>query len=382
VRDGGPIKPGPSLLDWARAAGYRRVNGRYVRTCADGEEIDADDYLPRALLGEYLTYVYDLLATSLPNNVRLTHHRRAAVDLKPLVDGRHRVVIAGGFPLVADCVVITTGHSENRASAQDEQLAGQILSAQRKNPRLQFFRSVNPIGVLQSISSDAQVCVQGIGLTAYDIISELTVGRGGRFVADGETRVKYLPSGREPRMLLCSRQGIPFCARGVNQKGIGGLHRPVFFTRAWIYELRRARQAATGSGQLDYAADLWPMLKKEMCFVYDATRAGARPDPLQYVPSVESERVVEEIFCPLGAERFADENAFAAAVRRHVETDLAHAFAGNVQGPVKSATDVLRDVRDYIRYAVYYVGLTEESHRHFLNDVIPVMYRISAGAPK
>ena len=41
-------------------------------------------------------------------------------------------------------------------------------------------------------------------------------------------RLRYQPSGREPRMILCSRQGIPFAARGVNQKGIGGLHRPVF----------------------------------------------------------------------------------------------------------------------------------------------------------
>ena len=54
----------------------------------------------------------------------------------------------------------------------DEADIGQILSAQRRNPKLQFLRSVNPIGVLQSISSDAQVCVQGIGLTAYDIVSE------------------------------------------------------------------------------------------------------------------------------------------------------------------------------------------------------------------
>jgi hypothetical protein len=61
---------------------------------------------------------------------------------------------------------------------------------------------------------------------------------------------------------------------------------------------------------------------------------------------------------------------------------LAHAFGGNVNDPVKAATDVLRDVRDYVRYAVDYGGLSEESHQHFLSDVIPVMYRVSAGAPK
>jgi hypothetical protein len=101
-----------------------------------------------------------------------------------------------------------------------------------------------------------------------------------------------------------------------------------------------------------------------------------------YVPSEASERAIAEILSPLGAERFADENAFRDAVLRHTKSDLTHAVAGNVQDPVKAATDVLRDVRDYLRYAVDYGGLGEESHRHFLNEVVPVMYRISAGAPK
>jgi hypothetical protein len=325
VRDAGPIKPGPSFLDWARTAGYRRVSGRFVRTDTDGEEIHENDYLPRAMLGEYLTYVYDLLARSLSNNMRLTHYRRTAEDIRPLGDGRQCVVIAGTFPIIADCVVMTTGHSENRASEEDERLQRQVLAGQRKNPRLQFLRSVHPTHVLQSVSSDAQVCIQGIGLTAYDIVSELTVGRGGRFVPTGEGRLRYQPSGREPRMILTSRQGVPFSARATNQKGIGGLHRAVFFTRAWIDGLRRQKETATGSAKLDYAIDLWPTLKKEMCFVFDAVRSGA---PLtaaaDYVPSDASERAIAEIFSPLGAERFADESAFHDAVRRHTETDLLH----------------------------------------------------------
>jgi uncharacterized NAD(P)/FAD-binding protein YdhS len=382
VRDSGPIKPGPSLLEWARAVGYRRVSGRYVRTPSDGEEIDQNDYPPRVLLAEYLTFVYDGLARSLPANVRLTHHRCLAENIESLDDGRLRVVISGGFAIVADCVVMTTGHTENRASEEDERLEAQVAAARRRNPKLRYFRSVDPIAILRSVSSDALVCIQGIGLTAYDVVSELTLGRDGRFFPAGDRRLRYQPSGREPHMILCSRQGIPFAARGVNQKGISGLHRPVFFTRAWVDGVRRAKEAATGSGKLDYHADLWSMLKKEMCFVYDSTLLGAPIDPASYAPSAAAERAIAEMFSPLGAERFEDEGAFADAVRRHTERDLDHAFAGNVQGPVKAATDVLRDVRDYIRYAVDYGGLTEESHRRFLNEVMPVMYRLSAGAPK
>lgn len=125
------------------------------------------------------------------------------------------------------------------------------------------------------------------------------------------------------------------------------------------------------------------MLKKEMCYVYDTTRLGARHDqPIHYVPSAASEQAIAEVFSPFRTDRFEDERAYGDAVRRHMENDLTHAFGGNVHDPVKAATDVLRDVRDYIRYAVDHGGLTEESHRQFLGEVIPVMYRVSAGAPK
>jgi hypothetical protein len=305
-----------------------------------------------------------------------------AEDVEPWIDGRLQVVIAGGFSILADCVVLATGHSENRGSEEDERLQAQVTSAQRRNPKLQYLTSVNPISILQSICSDALVCVHGIGLTAYDIISELTVGRGGRFLAAGQGRLRYESSGREPHMILCSRQGIPFAARGTNQKGIGGLHRAVFFSRPWIDGMRRMKEKAAGGGKLDYEVDLWPMLKKEMCFVYDSTLAGRPIDPSCYVPSAASEHAVAHIFSPLGAAQFGDEREFTDAVWNYIESDLAHAAVGNVHGPVKAATDVLRDVRDYVRYAVDYGGLTEESHKHFLNEVIPVMYRISAGAPK
>ena len=383
VRDAGPIRHGPSFLDWAQDAGYRRVHGEYVRTSSDGEAIHEDDYLPRALLGGYLTYVYDLLVRTLPRNVSLTHYRCTAEDVEPLRDGKLRIALAGGFTFLADCAVLTTGHIDSRPSKQEERLDNHVRLGRRKNPRLLYLRNAYPIGRLQAVSADAEVGIQGAGLTAYDIISELTVGRGGRFVPAGKRQLKYQASGREPRMTLWSRHGIPFSARGVNQKGIGGLHRAVFFTRAWIDAARRRSQLMGRGGKLDYHADIWPMLRKEMCFVYDTVRTTASAiDPAQYRPSAESERALSRIFAPLADGRFEDESAFAEALRSHIESDLAHAFGGNVDDPVKAATDVLRDLRDYVRYAVDYGGLTEESHRRFLDEVMPAMYRTSAGAPK
>jgi len=382
VRQAGPIRPGPTLRDWARAAGYRRVAGHFVRTGTDGEDIDENDYLPRALLGGYLTFVYDTLIRELPEGIHVTHHRRMAEDIKPLGGGRHLVCLADGYPITADAVVMTTGHSENCAAPEDVMLEEQVRIGRKRNPKLLFLRHVEPIRLLQAVSPDACVYIQGMGLTAYDIISELTIGRGGRFITCAQRGLRYEASGREPRMLLGSRQGLPFSARAVNQKSIDGLHRPLFFTKGWMDDLRDRKESLTTSRKLDYEIDLWPTLRKEMCYVYDKTTRGQALAPAGYLPSSDSERAIAEIFSPLGSGRFSDERAYHDAVVRYVKRDLEHAKAGNVSDPVKAATDVLRDLRDHVRYAVDYAGLTEESHRHFLERVMPVMYRISAGAPK
>jgi len=54
----------------------------------------------------------------------------------------------------------------------------------------------------------------------------------------------------------------------------------------------------------------------------------------------------------------------------------------NAADPVKATTDVLRDVRDTLRYAVDYGGLTPASHERFLMEFSPVMNRVAVGPPK
>ncbi|UNF41129.1 hypothetical protein MNL09_02955 [Bartonella krasnovii] len=58
-----------------------------------------------------------------------------------------------------------------------------------------------------------------------------------------------------------------------------------------------------------------------------------------------------------------------------------NAYAGNVSGSVKAAADVLRDVRDTMRYCVEWGGLTPESHARFVSDFVPIMNRIAVGPP-
>ncbi len=58
------------------------------------------------------------------------------------------------------------------------------------------------------LGAGESVAITGFGLSALDVVSSLTLGRGGRFRRDC-SGVLYLSSGREPTILLASHSGAP-----------------------------------------------------------------------------------------------------------------------------------------------------------------------------
>lgn len=95
--------------------------------------------------------------------------------------------------------------------------------------------------MIESVSPDARVLVQGMGLTAHDVIAELTVGRGGRY-KENRGRLEYIPSGREPVISLFSRQGLPFSSRAINEKGTSEAYTAEFFTLDYFKSLRQEKK--------------------------------------------------------------------------------------------------------------------------------------------
>jgi hypothetical protein len=92
------------------------------------------------------------------------------------------------------------------------------------------------------VTKDDVVVVRGLGLTFYDVCARLTADRGGKFVRDETGTVVYEPSGEEPQIYAGSRSGLPFPARGVNQKELGDTYQPVCSTAQKVDELRARRK--------------------------------------------------------------------------------------------------------------------------------------------
>jgi hypothetical protein len=372
---------GLSLVQWARLEGYRRIGNLFCRTNVDSSEPITDaDHLPRSLLGEYLAWFYQHIAQKLPSHITLNPRPHHVIDLIPGHEG-YDVVLENGEISQVDYAVMTTGHGNRQPTAQDQAFSAFAAQQAGKNPHLGYFPTPYPVQDLNAIAPQATVAIQGFGLTAHDVISALTLGRGGRYV-EQQGQLKYLPSGEEPRLLLFSRNCLPFAARGINQKGLTGRHVGQFFTPAAMRAQREQVLARTGSPQLDFRHDVLPLIIKEMAYAYRIAAAGQPVAAEGFVPSTEELEAINRILWPLDGQTFACQADYSRFFEALVRDDLEHAFKGNIGSPVKAATDVLRDTREALRVAVEFSGLTPDSHRFFVEQFNAITNRISFGPPK
>jgi uncharacterized NAD(P)/FAD-binding protein YdhS len=372
-----------SLTEWARVQGYRRFGQRFYQVdpgCGCGLELSDADYLPRQLLGQYLAWACGVVAAAMPPAVSLVHLRQRAVDMFQQPDGSFVVELDNSFSVASDYVFLATGHGRNHLSDEEAWCRKFAQDHARYNCKLAYLRHVYPLERLAAIGSDAKVAIQGLGLSAHDVLAELTLGRGGRYEGTG-AGLRYRRSGREPRLLLFSRHCLPSAARGVNQKGVAGRHQARFFTCAAVRALREQGRRQRGSGQLDFERELLPLLLKEMGYAWRTAEDGVAPDPAGYQLGRQEREGIEQLLFPLRGRSFAGAAEFSAFFHALVMEDLRHARLGNLTSPLKAAADVLRDVRAALQESIEHAGLTPASHRKFLSVYHPAINRVAFGPP-
>ncbi len=409
VRIDGPLEEGPSLYEWARALESGTLEGAPdagvglgAEVLAEARVLGPDTYPTRALYGSYLTWAFGRVVANAAAHVRVRTHALRAValsDADGVRAGRQSVVLEDGTRLGGlSAVVLAQGHVPVRPSRTERRLAA---FADRHG--LTYVAPANPADVdLSAVRPGESVLLRGLGLNFFDHMALFTRGRGGVFTRTGG-RLVYRPSGREPRLYAGSRRGVPYQARGENEKGAHGRHRPRLLTAEYVAALRAADRRSTA---VDFAADLWPLISKEVCAVYYAALLARRGEPaaaaeefteryLHAEPGPAEDLLLEEagitaaqrwdwerIARPYGTRAFPDLAAFRTWLRGHLDEDLRLARQGNVSGPVKAALDVLRDLRNEVRLAVDHAGLSAASHRDDLERwYTPLNAYLSIGPP-
>ena len=358
VEGAGPVVFGPSLAQWAN--------------------VDSNAYLPCATLGRYLRFAYRYFVDLLSEYIPIYEHKINAKRVTRADKGCYCVGLENGEKIHADFLFLCTGHGSNRLREDEEEIQHWVSSVASKNHFLQYLPHCYPLSALDQVPSDARVGIHGIGLSASDVVAALTTGRGGTFFRTRDGELRYAVSGREPSLYIFSRQSIPFSARAVNQKGIGEQHEAIFLTREAI-DLARDRR---GRYQLDFRQDVLPLLIREMCLVMRRSQSLDTSSLLVDGPTVEEKEVVYGLLRPTGGQQFPDIASYQTHFTGLMRADLRRASRGNVSDPIKAATEVIRDVRGNLRYAIEQGGLTADSHREFFEEFMPAINRLAVGLPK
>jgi uncharacterized NAD(P)/FAD-binding protein YdhS len=349
---------------------------QYYRTPCNG--MAADAYPSREQTGRYLAEVFKKMVTEVPSSVTVECRRTSAVDMRRTHDGQWNIQLGDGQEVRCDAAVLAVGGT---ASAQmDAAILANELGIPQTAADQHLLPHPYPIEqILPRLRPGETVGILGLGLTALDIIRACTVGRGGTFQRyRGELR--YLPCGDEPRLVAWSRTGLPLLARAVNQKSIDQKVEAQFLTEETIDKLRRERQRRFGSPKLDFVLDLLPLLVCEMAEAFERAKARRRRN-VAGLGRKPSRFHWQRLVWPISSKALRSADSFESFFLKYLRSDIAEALQGNLSSPVKSACDVIRDLRDKLRYAVEFGSLTPDSQRWFDTEFTPIHNRLAVGPP-
>jgi len=374
------------LYQWAVEKGYRWV-GYECRIGTAGVPILLTDYLPRRLMGEYLAWFYDMLVAHAPVNLEIVRHYAAAADISSEIGGRETVSLDDGTTISVDHVVLTSGHTYN------DELIGDSSDVRymRPYPVAYFDESVGP---------GTSVAIAGMGLVGFDLLTAFTIGRGGTFEEDRDRR-RYVASGREPKIFLYSRSGVPYCAKSAHGVDPTGDYQPMVCTPAAFKGLSNPVGSPLRR-RVDFRNDILPLLYAEMQVRY-YTHAAYLKGGL--VAASTTRQILESGFQTGNFNRAVDRleptyGTFDPASHVFADADASYRSSGDYQShvyamvatdlrealtiggsPVKAAQEVTRILRDQMRGVIEFGGLSLESYIDFQSNVRGRINRLEAGPP-
>lgn len=343
--------------------------------------LGSGDFPSRALYGRYLRSTLEELLAVVPDGVTVDFHETSATAVRPSPDGTFDVELAGGGTLAADSVVLALGHLDSRLSPEQRQL--QAAAAQFG---LRYFPPAVPADVdWSTVPAREPVLVRGMGLNFFDVMGQLTEGRGGKFVDAGDA-LEYLPSGQEPLIIAASRRGTPYRSKAT----LEGYY-PASVTLRYCTGAALRRFAAAGIVPA-FDHDLWPLLHRDALWAYYSTlvrsEPAAVPDPARFLKELDEalhphahttakwEEIVRAVIeghvrpdgrldllslaAPLAGQPFGSRAELDAAVVDYLLDDARRSALGE-DDPLKMTIGALHHGRAVLKSVVADGGITDES---------------------
>ncbi|GAA3788079.1 FAD/NAD(P)-binding protein [Sphaerisporangium flaviroseum] len=252
----GPLRQGPSLSEWAATEGG----------CT---EVTCTTFATRQVQSRYLRWVFDKIVAERPANVSVRVHATRATQIEGHTSTRQRVWLEDrDEPLKADVVILAMGHLD-AVPGKDHQFLADF--ADRHD--LRYLPCAYSADIdLSRFRPGEDVLMRGMGAAFIDLMVLLTEGRGGEYHEREDGRLRYVPSGKEPRLHVGSRRGVPYRSK-MSYRLVGDPPPlPRFFSAPEV----DARFA--GRDRIDFWTDLWPLMAKEIAYGYYHELFTAHPD--------------------------------------------------------------------------------------------------------
>lgn len=338
TRMSGPAAPGPDLVRWAGQVAARGEHPFADWVVEEATGLAPTDFPTRRLQGVYFRDQLDEGVRR--GGVELTEVVGTVVDLERAPEGdddgtgQRVVVLADGRRLTAPTVVLAQGMVQARRGPQVSRFvaAAGAHGLRYVEPGMPAERDVS------GLPAGEVVLVRGLGANFFDVVGQWLAEWGGLFEpvpGDPHGRLRYLPSGLEPRLVVGSRRGLPYRSKPDGGTSVRPFE-PRWATPGWFADLERRRG-------LDLLADVWPTIARELARAYLEALSGYavhavsgdwlagldRAAAVQDVEQVLADAVVDERWAwqidhlrrPTGG-RVVDAQGWAAVVGRHVEDEL------------------------------------------------------------
>jgi hypothetical protein len=258
VRCEGPIRPGPSLAEWAHTVDdetLARVAPPDV--AAEIRGLDGTTFPTRLVQSAYLEWFLDGVVSAAPPGVEVRGHVATVLDLRDEPDGRQHLTLSSGADLVVDGVVLALGHLDT-----DPPDGGALQRAARRQGLVHIPAGHTSEQDLSCLTAGEDVIARGFGQAFTDLLVLVTEGRGGRFMDGPDGSLRYEASGAEPIVHVGSRRGVPYRAKLDYRLQAPLAPLPRFLDGATVDALLRRPEP------IEFERDLYPLVAKEVGWAY------------------------------------------------------------------------------------------------------------------
>lgn len=375
----GPIIKGPGLYHWAKniLPAEKEIPPSIKKEAGN---LCPNSYPSRAFYGYYLNWVLRFLENSKPNNVKIYRHYNTVIALDDIANEKQVISLDNPLSyLIVDAVVLAIGHFDVILTKQETKLQSFAMSN-----NLQYIPPSNAADtVLEEINPKEPIILRGLGLTFFDYMALLSTGLGGKYIRINGKLV-YKPSGKEPKLYAGSHRGIPYHARGENEKGPFGRYEPRFLT---INKIDQIKKKAIFE-DVSFKDEIWPLISKEVkSLYYETLLLHSNHLSIDFIEEYkkiwneEDEKSLllkfkipekdwwswDKMASPYKDMSFKEQDLYRKWIIEYLYNDIKKAKEGNVSNPLKAALDALRDLRNEIRLIVDYGGISGESYKNDLD---------------